>query len=289
MFKTPDGEAAYVAAYHAALAQWPVPCRTLRVPTRYGLTHVVACGSETGEPLVLLHAAGTSSTVWMQNIGALSETYRIFLIDIPGDPNLSEPSAPFRSRSDCTAWLSDVLDGLKIDRPHLGGISYGGWQALNYALAVPDRLKSLMLFAPAASLAKFRLAFFLHFIGPMLVPTRKMVHRTFRWLVAPGHAFPQWLEELMFLAVKHYRFTKGGIFPSVYPDEELRSLRVPTLLLLGEHEVIYDPKQALDRATRLIPSLRAELIPGAGHVLIMEQPEIVNGLITDFLAATRAN
>jgi pimeloyl-ACP methyl ester carboxylesterase len=283
MFKTPAGEAAFMACYDAALTAWPVPYQALHLPTRFGTTHVIASGPAEGPALVLLHASGTSSTVWIRNTAALSQTYRTFLVDIVGEPNKSVWSSPFRSRSDCAAWLADVLDGLGLKRAHVGGISYGGWQALNYALTAPEQVESLMLLAPAASLAKFSMAFFLHFLGPMLLPSKERVRGTFRWLSANGQVVDERLAEQMYLAVRHFRFAKGGVFPTVYTDDELRSLRPPTLLLIGDHEVIYDPSRALDRARRLIPGIEADIVQNAGHLLNMEQPDMVNRRMLAFL------
>jgi pimeloyl-ACP methyl ester carboxylesterase len=286
MFKTAAGEAEFMACYDASLAEWPVAYASLRVPTRYGATHVIACGPEDGPTLVLLHAAGTSSTVWLRNVAAVSHTYRTFLVDIVDEPSKSEWSGPLRSRSDSAEWLSDVLDGLKIDCTHLGGMSRGAWLSLNYALAAPNRVKSLMLLAPGGSFTKFRLSFFVHFLFPMFFPTRARLHRTIQWLSATGQVVDERLVDQMFLAVKHFQFPKGGIYPTVFSDAELRRLRLPTLLLVGDHEVLYDPTSALDRAVRLIPGIRAELIADAGHLLIMEQPEIVNGRMVEFLEST---
>ena len=47
-FKTPEGEAAYLAAYDAAIKLWPVPYEEVEIPGRFGTTHVVASGSEDG-------------------------------------------------------------------------------------------------------------------------------------------------------------------------------------------------------------------------------------------------
>lgn len=285
MFKSLAGEAEFMACYDAALAQWPVPFTTVRVPSRFGATHVIVCGPEDAPPLVLLHASGSTSAVWLRNVGAVSQTYRTYLVDIVGEPNKSEWSDPLRSRSDCAEWLSEVLDGLNIDRTHLGGMSRGGWLITNFALANPNRVKSLMLFAPGGCFAKFRLSFFVHFLFPMLFPTRPRLRRTVRWLSATGQV-DEWLAELMFLAVKHFRFPKRGIYPTVFSDDELRGLRVPTMLLLGEHEVLYDSTAALNRAVKLVPGIRAELIANAGHLLIVEQPEIVNRRMVQFLEST---
>jgi pimeloyl-ACP methyl ester carboxylesterase len=71
--------------------------------------------------------------------------------------------------------------------------------------------------------------------------------------------------------------------PIVLTDDELRQIRVPTLLVIGQQEPLYDPNAAVERATRLMPNLRTELIPDAGHLLPMEQPELANKCILEYL------
>jgi pimeloyl-ACP methyl ester carboxylesterase len=80
-------------------------------------------------------------------------------------------------------------------------------------------------------------------------------------------------------------FRYSMVLPPVYTDDDLRQVRVPTLLLLGDHEVVYDHRAALKRATRLIPSVKAAVIPGAGHALSFDAPELVGGHILEFLQA----
>ena len=75
------------------------------------------------------------------------------------------------------------------------------------------------------------------------------------------------------------------MFPTVYTNEELKQIDLPALLLIGAGEKIYNPKKAIDRAQRWMPDLTAEIIPNLGHTLNMEQPEIINSRILDFLSS----
>jgi pimeloyl-ACP methyl ester carboxylesterase len=59
--------------------------------------------------------------------------------------------------------------------------------------------------------------------------------------------------------------------------------QAPTLLLLGEHEVIHNPTAAQKRALKLISDIKAEIIPGAGHALNLDRPDLVNRRILEFL------
>ena len=55
VFKTPEGEVAFLAAYDAAMKLWPVRYEELEVPSRFGTTHIIASGPKDAPPLVLLH------------------------------------------------------------------------------------------------------------------------------------------------------------------------------------------------------------------------------------------
>ena len=61
MFRTPESQALYFAAYDATLALWPVPVKSQDVPTRFGSTHVHTCGPEDAPPLLLLPGQAISS------------------------------------------------------------------------------------------------------------------------------------------------------------------------------------------------------------------------------------
>jgi len=66
-------------------------------------------------------------------------------------------------------------------------------------------------------------------------------------------------------------------------------MHVPTLLLMGEDEVIYDPTKALARASRLIPDFRGELVPRCSHDMCFSQYRVVNARVLDFLKDNRKN
>jgi len=70
---------------------------------------------------------------------------------------------------------------------------------------------------------------------------------------------------------------------SVFSDDELRQMNVPTLLLVGEHEVVYEPSVVLERARRLMPHIEAELIAGGGHLFPVDQADATNARMLEFL------
>ena len=144
--------AKFLAAYNAALKLWPVPYEELDIPTRFGKTHVVAAGPKDAPALVLLHGYMATSVMWAPNIADVSGDYRVYAIDVMGQPSKSVPDDPIRNATDYVAWLTATLDGLGLSRVSLVGMSFGGWIALRYAVAAPDRIQRLVLLSPGGFL-----------------------------------------------------------------------------------------------------------------------------------------
>lgn len=278
MFKTPEGQARYFAAYDATLALWSVPVTSQTVATQFGPTHINICGPEDAPPLVLLHGAAISSTMWYPNAAALSRSYRLIAPDIIGEMGKSVRTQPLTKPEDFVRWLRDLLDGLGIDRAHVAGISLGGYIALHLAHSAPERVRKLILLSPA-TLLPIRLQFYMRVGAAIFVPFFPAASRQALFLgTASPNAAPM-IKQL--LTPTDFRYQM--FFPRVHTDDALRQLCASTLLLLGEYEVIYNPKSALRRAVKLIPRIEADIIPGAGHAVNIDQPEIVNQRILAFL------
>ena len=125
-FRTPEGQAAFLAAYDAAMKMWPVPYEALEIPTRFGMTHVIVSGPEDAPPLVLLHGYWATSTMWSPNIADFSKEYRIYAIDVMGQPSKSIPNEPVRNAADYVTWLTATLDALHLGRISLVGRTRSG-------------------------------------------------------------------------------------------------------------------------------------------------------------------
>ena len=288
-FKTPAGEAAFAAAYDAALARWPMPFSEFEIPSRFGSTYVTASGPKDAPPLVLLHGYMATSLMWAPNVAAFSRHHRVYAIDVMGQPGKSIPAEPIRSAADYVSWLNTTLYGLRIDRFALAGQSFGGWLALNYAIAQPDRVEKLVLLSPGGLLPlvpQFKVRGMLM----MFVPTRFTVNSFLRWVgLSRASAGPdvRLVMELMYQGIRHFRFAPETtrILPNAFSAGELSMMNVPTLVLIGADEVIYDPAKALNRALTLIPDARGTLVPHSSHEMCASKHDVVDARVVDFLAS----
>ena len=290
-FKTRDGEIEYRAAYDAALQSWPVPYEEIDVPTRFGISHVVVCGPKTAPPLVLLHGYMATSLMWAPNVVDFTRDYRVYAIDTMGQPGKSIPGEPIRDAADYVTWLTATLNALKLDRIYLVGMSYGGWLALEYALAAPARVQKLALLSPGG-LAPVVTEFSLRGMLMLFFPTRFMVHSFMGWLGFTdrrGELDSTRVLDLMYLGLKHFRMPPETmrIMPTEPSDNKLRTMRVPVLVLVGAEEVMFDPLEALHRGRKFIPDLEGDLVPQSSHDMSFSQHEIVDARVLDFLNKTR--
>ncbi len=290
-FRTPGGKAAFLAAYDAAMKRWPVAREELDIPTPFGMTHVVVSGPKAAPPLVLLHGYMATSVMWAPNIADFSADHRVYAVDVMGQPGKSIPAEPVRDVSDYVEWLAATLDGLGLGRVSLLGMSFGGWLALSYAAAAPERVRKLVLLSPGGLLPLVR-QFTVRGMLMTFMPTRFTVNSFMRWAgfsdrAGDNDARP--VLDLMYLGMKHFRIPQETlrVAPEPLTDGELTAIRMPVLLLIGDREVIYDPANAMARARRCIPHVEGGLVPDCRHEMCFSQSQIVDARVRLFLDAPR--
>lgn len=286
-FKTLENQSKYFAAYDASMELWSVPYESFDVTTRYGQTHITACGSKDAYPVIFLHGGYASSTMWFPNVADLSSRFRVLAYDTIGEPGRSIPTRQNASKNDLAAWLVGVLDELNISQTHVVGLSRGAWLALNLAIYAPDRLGKIVLLSPAASFIMLS-RFFSAVVGSVMhIPTRFVAKMALYSWVTKGFVVNDIYTEQFILGLQNWNWETGkngysGVMPSVFPDEELCQIKNQILMLIGDQDR-FNPPRVLEQARRMIPQIETEIIPNAGHMLSMEQPEIVDAHILRFL------
>lgn len=285
-YRSLDGYATVMAAYDTALAHWPVPHANRLICTRYGLTHVIVAGREDGPPVLLLHDWNGNASGIHHGFDILFRNYRVYAPDTIGQPGKSSPARlPTRGPA-YGEWLADTMDSLALTRAAVIGVSGGGWLGLKLAVYAPTRVNHVVAISPTG-LAPFRLHYFFYGLSASLLPSRSTVGRFLGAATSPdatkGPEFAE-CEAGLYSIFKHY---KPEAAPPLLTDAELLGIAAPTLLLFGEHERMVNPRAAAERARRLIPNLvDAEIIPHAGHMLPLDQPDAVEARVLAFLGGT---
>ncbi len=247
-----------------------------------------------GPVLLLLHAFPLGLFMWDPQAEALSATHRVARFDARGFGGSALGGEPFtmeRIADDAAA----VLDALAVEKAVVGGCSMGGYAAFAFARRHPRRLAGLVLQDTRAGadseeakanratlaarvLAEGATAAVEAFLPKLLGETAQRTQPVLvalvreRILAAPRQAIAGALHGLA--AREDSRATLGAI-------------RVPTLVLVGEEDVLTPPSEA-EAMAAAIPNARLERIPHAGHLANLENPQAVNTALGRFLAGLSA-
>ncbi len=272
-----DRRAAFDAAYAAALARWPVPVRSAHVDTRYGRTHVLVSGAASAPPLVLLPGGGATALAWSGAVRLLAAVRRVHVIDPVGDAGRSTTTTPPTSADDVTSWLAEVLDGLGLGAVDLAGHSYGGWQALTFALDRPARVRRLALVDPTTTFAGFSPGYLLHAVPVLARPSAARMRALVRWETGGRPVDDGWLD----VAAAGAEVPAAAPVRTRRPDPaRLAALPVPTLVVVAGDGRAQDPRRVARDAARLMPHAQVVTLPGATHHTL---PPGAERVVTEFL------
>jgi pimeloyl-ACP methyl ester carboxylesterase len=287
-FKSDAVKARYLTAYDGLMRKWPVPYEERDAPTRFGVTHVVVSGPPDAPPLVLLHAMLATATVWRPNVEGLSRHFRVYAVDILGQYGKSISSKAIGSRRQLADWMCDLFDALGITRASLVGNSYGAFVALNQAALAPERVDRCVMINPAGVFASVLPIFLrmllrrsLSALRPAAQRPRLTVAATLGRNVQLGPDEQEWADLVSLVWTEDMRI--NAAFPRVLSSAELRAIRCPALLLIGDNDLMYEPQKILKRAQKRMPLLEAAIVPNAYHIAAMAQPNEINARIIRFL------
>lgn len=281
IYKTPEGQRQVMAMYDAVLADWPGKYETRRVPTRHGDTFVIASGSPAAPALVLLHGSSSNALAWVEDVPVYSPHFRVYAVDIPGEPGRSAHNRPAWDGPEFSEWLEDVLDGLGVQRAALLAASQGGWPAMKFATTCPERVEKLVLLAPVGVVPP-RTSFIVSALFFSMFG-RWGVERINRIIFGgPDGAQPDTARldaARRFMAVILNNF-KARMGPrKVFSDGDLARLQMPVLLVIGEKDGLIPTDRAAARLQALLPKLTVHRLPQAGHVLNNRGAEILPFLV----------
>lgn len=247
------------------------------------------CWGDADEAVILVHGMGGSHAVWYQQVAFLAPRYRVVTWDQRGFGRSSRISGDI-GPGPAVGDLERLLDHLSIDRAHIVGQSMGGWCALGFAIAYPDRTISLVLADSTAGIFT------------------KQVRRTlddYGRGVADGPPPEEWPLGLhpaigtqlydddlaqSFLYTQLGSLTEPPSPMAIIPllmatdhTERVARVSAPTLFIVGENDPIFPPS-LIEPITGFIDGSKVAIVENTGHSPYFERPDLWNDIVAGFLA-----
>lgn len=241
-----------------------------------------------GEPLVLLHGLGSSGEDWELQTAELSRHYRVILMDIRGHGRSDKP----RDGYQITTFSEDLLallEYLHTGPVHLVGLSMGGMVGFQFAVDHPGWLRSLCIVNSAPQVKRRSRADWLWWakrwglarvlsvetVGKGLAdrlfpkPEQAELRRkmTERWARNDKHAYLKCFDAIVDWGVA----------------ERIGQIQCPTLVIAADQD--YTPVSSKQEYVALLPNARLVVIKDSRHATPLDQPEVFNQTLLQFLAA----
>ncbi|MFI6047080.1 alpha/beta fold hydrolase [Nocardia sp. NPDC051321] len=255
-----------------------------------------------GPPVVFLHNAGTQRHIWDDQLAVLRRDHQVFALDLPGYGQSDQPADGYRL-ADYARMLGAFLDTHRLTDVVLVGNCLGSATSLSYAIDHPDRVRALVLINPLTwdtvssgqsapmAWADARLP-----LGPLA-----------RRLALPGRAVSLIVANQLGARGKRQRLQHSPRLRAHWSDRgRLHALHElvqgfpayaaldrfdppadfpPICTIWGRQNRILSAR-AGTRLNRMLHAHTAVELPDCGHLPMVEDPDTVTSIITDFLATT---
>ena len=239
-----------------------------------------------GDPVVLIHGFTASiDSNWRVTgiIDKLSSEFKVIALDARGHGKSDKPHEPAAYGEEMAEDVVRLLDHLEIDKAHIVGYSMGGFITLKMLTLHPDRFLSAVLggagWTDEGLDGMVELAESLEAgkgIGPLIdaltpegqpAPSEEQIAMINQMLLATN-------DPLALAAVIR------GMDGLQIPEEQIRSIEVPVLALIGE----IDPLRAtVDRLSEVLPEVEVKVLEGKDHMTAVSDPALVDSMREFFI------
>lgn len=245
-----------------------------------------------GTPLVLIHAFPLSRAMWKRELEQFAPAGRVIAPDLPGFGG--SPRQPHPSIEGMAQDTAALLDQLKVYEPvAIAGLSMGGYVALEFVRQFPQRVKALGLFStraaadtPEQAAGRMKLVDKLRTEGIEVLMTASLPKLIGRTTAASKPGLVKDVETMIRAA------SPDGVIDALRAMAQRRDstlilpgLACPVLIVAGEEDALI-PAQESQGMAKAIKNATLEIIPQAGHLANLEQPEEFHHRVSSWLRGT---
>ncbi|MFZ1920938.1 MAG: alpha/beta hydrolase [Xanthobacteraceae bacterium] len=251
----------------------------------------------TGLPIVFVHEFAGDYRAYESQVRHFSRSYRCIAYNARGYPPSDVPDdverySQDRARDDIRA----VLDALRIDKAHIVGLSMGGFATLHFGFTYPERARSLVIAGCGYGAVPDKRAQFVAETEAAAArfESMSMAQAAESYAQAPSRVqlqnkdprgFREFVEQLAQHSGKGAALTMRGVQkrrPSLFDlVDKIKTVKAPTLIMTGDEDFPCLEPALLLKSTIMTSAL--VVLPNSGHAINLEEPELFNRCVDDFL------
>lgn len=279
LFNDPHAKEKVRQLYLEKLDELALPNESLQVETSFGNTHILIAGPKDRPPLVLLHGANGCAPVALEALKGLTDHFRIYAVDVVGQPNLSSEIRPSMKGADYGMWIYELLARLDLSQVILVGISFGGFICWKTLVFDQTRISRAFLIVPAGIVNGNPLRALLRVFLPMklyrLTKNIRHLRKVVSALFSEHDSFAMTFLSEVFL---HFNMDFSPV-PLIKPEEAKRITR-PVHLVGAGNDVFFPGAKVLERMRKIFPShSECLLLPESRHVPGTADNELITAFI----------
>lgn len=224
--------------------------------------------------------------MWAATLARLGDRV-VYAIDALGDAGMSVQDRPLGSAEDQAAWLYQTLEALELNRVHVIGHSFGGWNAANLAVRHPERIASLTLWEPVLVFAGLRWQVYAATLPSALLFLPDSWRRKGLEYIGGaegGNVSDDAIGAMIDAGAAGYRAALPT--PVRLDDAALARLTMPTFVGLGARSAVTDAEAAA-RVARSLPNATVRVWPAGTHSLPMQYPDELHSHWETLVALSR--
>ncbi|CAM4184607.1 alpha/beta fold hydrolase [Zobellia nedashkovskayae] len=256
------------------------------------LNYVTYLNQESDSWVTFVHGAGGSSSIWFKQLREFKKHFNILLLDLRGhgdsQPGLKDAFDDKYTFDFITEDILEVLDYLKIQKSHFIGISLGTVLIRNLAEKYPGRVESMVLGGAIIRLdMRFRILMGFGGLFKSLVPYI-WLYKLFTFAIMPDGNHKE--SRLLFVREAKRMYQKEFVRWYKMGSQINRLLRffragdinIPTLYVMGGEDYLFLP--SVKKMVQKQSQSSLLTIEHCGHVVNVEQPQLFNRFVIDFVA-----
>ncbi len=252
--------------YHQKLEELSLPYEFLKIETTFADTNVVITGAKQRPSLVLLHGTNACAPLAIEAMMDLVNDFRIYAVDIPGQPNLSDEFRLNKNDNSYGKWMYEILSRLGLRDAFLVGISLGGFIALKTLVFDEKRIARVFLISPAGIVNGKFVELFLKLLLPLKRYRTTKNLKYFRLILEELFSEKDEFSEA-FLSNVFLNYRMDCWQTPLISENEAKQIKTPLHIFAAENDWLFPGQKIARQAHKIFPLLNeVVLIGNSKHV-----------------------